>query len=275
MSSYADARSHNGQWLVRIDDIDQARTVKGSDRHILKTLEQCGLHWDESISYQSHCLQHYHDALAHLHLSGLTYPCSCSRKQINTAITAHSGKAGVYPGTCRSQSIQHLPHNAYALRIKVPEEKIAFTDWIQGYYQQTISSTSGDFIVYRRDKVFAYQLSVVVDDFHSGITHVVRGYDLLESTPKQIYLQQILDYPGIQYAHIPLAVSAEKLKLSKLSQAEKVDCTLATLVQAARFLGQQVPDQSEFDNKHDFWQYLVNHWDINRIPKMEKQIVLV
>lgn len=271
MASYADARSHNGRWLVRIDDIDRARTVKNSDLHILKTLEQCGLHWDESISYQSHCLQHYYDALEHLHLSGVTYPCTCSRKQIK----AYCAKAGVYPGTCRKHSIQHLPHDAYALRIKVPEDNISFTDQIQGPYQQNISDHSGDFIVYRRDKVFSYQLSVVVDDFHSSISHVVRGYDLLDSTPKQIYLQQMLNYPDIHYAHIPLAITAENLKLSKLSQAKKVDCTLLTLVQAARFLGQKIPDHSEFDNKHDFWQYLVNHWNINSIPKMEKQIVLV
>lgn len=270
MASYADARSNNGQWLLRIDDIDQARVVANSAQHIIRTLEQCGFQWDESISYQSQCLNQYQQALEQLADLGLTYPCNCSRKQIK-ALSVN----GIYPGTCRAQSFstvsgQSHANEDYAIRIKVPAQEIKFIDQIQLGYSMNLTKEVGDFIIFRRDQVFSYQLSVVVDDFNSQITHVIRGHDLIDSTPRQILLQQLLSYPIPQYGHIPLAVTDNNLKLSKLSHARKVVCDVKTLVLAAHFLGQKVMNPNDYGSKEDFWQHLLQIWDLNRIPKMEK-----
>lgn len=273
MASYADARNHDGCWLLRIDDIDQARVIKNSDQHILNSLEQCGFNWDEQVSYQSHNIRQYQHALQQLNNAGLCYPCSCSRKQLKEISTS-----SIYPGLCRNKSPQSIDSLISAIRITVPAATISFRDQIQNDYSQKLNEDVGDFIIYRRDKVFSYQLSVVVDDFHSNITHIVRGFDLLDSTPKQIYLQQMLGYAQPYYAHIPLAVTEENVKLSKLSHAKKVNCELKTLALAARFLGQDfaqiTPNDKDFDNKHDFWQALITHWDINKVPRMEKQVIM-
>lgn len=270
MASYADARSNNGSWLLRIDDIDQDRVIADSDQHIIKTLEHCGFQWDESISYQSHCISDYQTALQDLIQNDLTYPCSCSRKQLRAL--------AVYPGTCRNKIItgsQQKPDiPEHAIRIKLPSAEIKFTDQIQQSYSQHLAREVGDFVILRKDKVFSYQLSVVVDDYMSGISHVIRGYDLLDSTPRQMYLQQQLGYPTPEYAHIPLAVTNDNLKLSKLSHARKVVSDLQTLVLAAQFLGQKTMRHNDYDSREDFWQHLFLQWDINRVPKMEKQKIM-
>lgn len=268
MASYADALSHQGQWLLRIDDIDQPRVIKHSAQHIIQSLELCGFQWDEEITYQSQCIKSYEEALAQLNL---TYPCYCSRKQIQTL-----SESGIYPGTCRDKFFDHDNLlNDYAIRLKVPSETILFTDKIQGIRQQNLAREVGDFIIFRRDQVFSYQLSVVVDDYLSCITHIVRGFDLLDSTARQIYCQQQLGYPTPEYAHIPLAVTDKQVKLSKLSQAEKIDNNLSTLVQAAQFLGQEIITDRDYDNITDFWQHLFLIWDINKIPKRETKEVLI
>lgn len=270
MASYADARKHNGRWLLRIDDIDQARVVKYSDLHILSTLEQCGFEWDESVTYQSQCLSRYQSILQVLKNTNKTYSCDCSRKQLK----AYSDSP-VYPGFCRNKAAAKPNSANSAIRIKVPSEPISFFDQIQQHCSQQLSHESGDFIIYRRDKVFSYQLSVVIDDYYSNINHIIRGCDLLDSTPKQIYLQQLLRYPQPCYAHIPLAVSQNNLKLSKLSQAKKVNSDLKTLLSAAAFLGQKINKDYKFVSTNDFWQYLIANWDIKRIPRMEKQTIIV
>ena len=267
MASYADARAHNGQWLLRIDDIDQARVVPDSAEHIIQTLEQLGFEWDESIYYQSQHIRDYRQALDKLHEKKLTYPCFCSRKQIKS----RSGH-GIYPGTCRpiNQAGKTTEDKDCAIRIKVPDKTLSFKDQIQGAYSQQLAQDVGDFIIYRRDKVFTYQLSIVVDEYLSHISHIVRGYDLLDSTPRQIYLQQQLGFPTPVYAHIPLAVTPQQLKLSKLSRARKVRCDLPTLVQAARFLGQDIAPDNNYQSPQDFWQHLFDIWQLKRVPKMEK-----
>jgi len=276
MASYADARSHKGSWLLRIDDIDQARVVNYSDQHILPTLEQCGFEWDEHVTYQSQCIEHYQTALQELNQKQLTYSCDCSRKQLK-ALSHTDANSHIYPGLCRNKGLTN--YNNTAVRINVTDKTIFFTDQIQQYYNQQLSRDVGDFIIYRRDHIFSYQLSVVVDDFYSNISHIVRGYDLLDSTPKQIYLQQLLNYPQPHYAHIPLAVSENNLKLSKLSQAKKVGSDLKTLLLAADFLGQNPARHGlknhDFSNNNDFWHYLIANWDINTVPKMEKQMIMV
>lgn len=273
MASYADARSHNGHWLLRIDDIDQARVVKDSARHIISTLEQCGFQWDEEISYQSRCVTHYQQALEKLIAANLSYPCYCSRKQIKEL-----SRDGIYQGTCRansftqSKALQGVQN--YAIRIKARSQEILFTDLIQAVQQQNIAQQTGDFIIFRRDQVFTYQLSVVVDDYLSHISHIIRGFDILDSTARQIYLQQHLGYPTPQYAHIPLAVTDEQLKLSKLSQAKKINSNIPTLVMAAQFLGQNIITDKDYATIEDFWQHLFSIWDINQIPKMEKKTIM-
>ncbi len=267
MASYADARAHNGQWLLRIDDIDQARVVPDSAEHIIRTLEQLGFEWDESIYYQSRHIRDYRQALEVLHEQNLIYPCFCSRKQIKSC-----SDNGIYPGICRlnNQAGQTTEDKEYAIRIKVPDKVLSFKDQIQGNYNQQLAKEVGDFIIYRRDKVFTYQLSIVVDEYLSNITHIVRGYDLLDSTPRQIYLQQLLGFPTPVYAHIPLAVTPEQLKLSKLSRARKVRCDLPTLVQAAHFLGQDIAPDHNYQNRQDFWHHLFDIWQLKQVPKMEK-----
>ena len=269
MASYADARHHQGQWLLRIDDIDQQRVIKHSDQHIIQSLESCGFLWDEEITYQSQSIKHYAEALEQLHKIDMIYPCHCSRKQIKSL----SGN-GIYPGTCRNKVSLTDNSKQHAMRLKTSSENIQFTDQIQGNYQQNLAKEVGDFIILRRDNIFSYQLSVVVDDYLSRINHVVRGFDLLDSSARQIYLQQQLGYPTPEYAHIPLAVTDQQIKLSKLSHAKKVDNTLPGLVSAAQFLGQTILSDNDYDNINDFWQHLFLIWDINKIPKIEKKVVM-
>jgi len=274
MASYADAHSHNGQWLLRIDDIDKPRIVVDSDQHIIQTLEQCGFQWDGPITYQSQYLNQYQQALEQLTELGFTYPCTCSRKQIK-ALSVN----GIYPGTCRkhmalSSSDQSHAFSEYAIRVTVPEDEIKFIDLIQQSYGMRLNQEVGDFVIFRRDKVFSYQLSVVVDDFQSQISHVIRGYDLIDSTPRQIFLQLLLGYPIPEYGHIPLAVTDDNLKLSKLTHARKVSCDIKTLVLAARFLGQKVMNPNDYDHKEDFWQHLLQIWDLKAVPKMEKREIM-
>ena len=269
MASYADARSHKGQWLLRIDDIDQARVIAHSAQHIIHSLEQCGFQWDEEISYQSRNTAHYENALQKLQETKLIYPCHCSRKQIK----ALSGN-GIYPGICREKLLNSHADSHHAIRIIVPSESMQFTDKIQHLCRQNLAQETGDFIILRRDKIFSYQLSVIVDDYLSRITHIVRGFDLLDSTMRQIYLQRQLGYPQPQYAHIPVAVNRKQIKLSKLSRAKKVDCTLPSLVSAAQFLGQNIITDNDYDNIADFWQHLFLIWDINKIPQRETKETL-
>jgi glutamyl-Q tRNA(Asp) synthetase len=270
MASFADARSKKGQWLVRIDDIDTPRVIPGSADHILNSLEQCGFEWDESASYQSDNLDDYQEALHYLSSHSRIYPCTCSRKQIKV-VTDN----GIYPGTCRNRSLSAIsPVQPHSIRINVQHARVAYKDLIQQTVQQDLESSVGDFIIFRRDRIFTYQLSVVVDDFISRITHVIRGYDLLASTPRQIYLQQQLNYCSPEYGHIPLAVTANNLKLSKMSHARKISCDLKTLVLAAQFLGQKVLPEQDYEHKADFWAHLFSIWDINRVPKMEKQQIM-
>ena len=273
MASYADARSHKGTWLVRIDDIDQARMIPNSASNILSSLEQCGFQWDESIYYQSQHISDYQEALNYLSIQQHCYPCHCSRKQLKTL-----DNFPIYPGLCRPDSAQtHAQQETFspidskqAIRIQVNSQSIQLIDQIQKHYQQNLAQEVGDFIIYRRDQVFSYQLATVIDDHISGITHIVRGFDLLESTIKQIFLQQLLAYTQPEYAHIPIAVNQQQLKLSKLSQAKKISNSLSTLIKAAHFLGQKnIPSQG-LTSIDDFWSLLIANWDINLIPKMEK-----
>lgn len=258
LASFLDARRHQGEWLVRIDDIDKLRERPGSTRQILATLEALGMHWDGEVVYQSRRRQFYQEALEALGRADLIYGCNCSRKQI--AAQAKTGVEGfIYPGSCRRRKVLHLA--SHSLRLRTTDDAISFEDRIRGNLTQHIESEIGDFIVRRGDGVFAYQLAVVVDDHQQGITDVVRGEDLLLSTPRQIYLQQLLQLPHPAYAHVPLVRNADGSKLSKSSNAWPVDMKhpVKTLNAAMHFLG--LPP-IEAGCVAEFWPQAVASWDV-------------
>ncbi|WP_456376600.1 tRNA glutamyl-Q(34) synthetase GluQRS [Thiolapillus sp.] len=263
VASYADALRHQGSWLVRMEDVDESRTVKGSADEILHTLEALGFEWDQPVLLQSHRKSRYQEILQWLQQEKHAYACSCSRRQI--AQQARIGLEGpVYPGNCR-QITANEPAGK-ALRLRTNREKICFEDRIQRRHCQILERDIGDFIIYRSDGYTAYQLAVVIDDADQGITQIVRGADLLLSTPRQIYLQRLLGFPQPEYAHVPLVTDAQGRKLSKQDQARSVsaDKPLPALRSAWEFL-QQPPAPEEPGNVLEFWQWAASAWDIGRI----------
>jgi glutamyl-Q tRNA(Asp) synthetase len=219
LASFLDARAHDGRWLVRIEDLDTPRMAPGAEADILRTLEAHGLTWDGPVLRQSARVELYDAALAQLVAAGHGYPCACSRREI--ADSATEGVEGlVYPGTCR-EGLQG--REARALRVRTDALAYAFDDESQGVIQQDIEHEVGDFVVKRADGPFAYQLAVVVDDAAQGVTHVVRGADLLLSTPRQLHLQRLLGLPTPRYRHHPVAVDAAGAKLSKSAGAAGLD----------------------------------------------------
>ena len=262
MASYADARHHAGRWLLRIEDLDTPRSVPGASEDIRATLAACGLHADGEIITQSARSDLYAAALAQLRARGLAYTCACSRREI--ADSALRGIEGaVYPGTCRTGSGDRL---ARAWRINTHGAQIAFDDAVQGRVVQDLERDIGDFILYRADQIHAYQLAVVVDDAAQGVTDVVRGADLLDSTPRQIYLQQRLDLPTPRYLHVPVAVNAAGEKLSKQTQAAAIDRAqaLPALTSALQMLGQQPPPAASIG---ELWSWAIPHWRRENIPR--------
>ncbi len=259
VASCLQAKSQGGQWLVRMDDIDTPRNQTGADSVILKSLEILGLHWDGKVVYQTHRQEAYQHALNLLSEQNLIYRCRCTRKQLK----GHS-----YPGTCRHKN--YKPDKQHALRLITNKESIRFIDQIQGNYQQTLETDIGDFIVRRADNIVAYHIATVVDDAAQGITEIVRGADLLDSTPRQIYLQQILDYPHPEYTHLPIAVDKQGKKLSKQHHAPPVDDTqpAATLLSALSFLGQE-PDAALLQGDiNEIVQWGLEHWSMKKIPHL-------
>jgi glutamyl-Q tRNA(Asp) synthetase len=213
VGSWLYARAEGGRWLVRVEDIDTPRVIPGSAEEILSALERYGLDWDGEVVWQSERTALYEQALHDLRAKGLVYDCACSRADLQRAASAPLGREPVYPGTCRDGIAEGK--TARAIRFRVPDEIIAFDDLVVGLQQEHVGERTGDFVVRRADGLFAYQLAVVVDDADQGVTQVVRGADLLASTPRQIALQRALGYPTPQYAHLPLVVNADGSKLGK------------------------------------------------------------
>lgn len=265
-ASYLQARSQQGQWLLRIEDLDPTREQAGATATIIRTLALYGFEWDQSIVYQSQRQAFYAAALARL--TPETYPCYCSRKQLQTS--AQSGNFGfIYPGTCRFKP-QDLTQPA-AIRIKTPNQAICFHDQIQGRYCQNLAQELGDFVIRRADRIFAYQLAVVVDDAEQGITEIVRGSDLLDNTPRQLYLQQLLGYPMPSYAHIPIAINQLGQKLSKQTLAPTLPTAakqlVATLCKALGLLGQAPLPATDYTSVNACWSWAIQNWNLNKIPK--------
>ena len=263
-ASYLQARSQGGEWWVRIEDIDPPREVAGASDAILQTLEDFGFEWDGAVSFQSRRQTYYQDALAQLRALRLAYPCACSRKDIATA-----SPQGIYPGTCRQGLAPHQKPRAW--RIQVPEQAIEFTDKIQGSQHTDLAREVGDFVLLRADGYYAYQLATALDDAEQGMTEVVRGADLLDSTPRQRYVQQALGLPSPVYAHHPVVLAANGAKLSKQNLAPPlVTAQASPLLHAAlRFLGQAVPDELRHDTLTELWQWAIAHWQIEQIPKIQ------
>ena len=271
LASYCEAKTQGGKWLVRIEDLDKPREVAGAADHILKTLETFGFEWDGEVINQSHRNPLYQEALNQLQAASLIYKCDCSRKEI--ADSADHGIDGlIYPGICRHKEAIRTPS---ASRVIVDSKPIFFTDAIQGSIEQTLAQDVGDFVLKRADGLYAYQLAVVVDDFEQGVTHILRGADLLNSSPRQIYLQQLLHYPTPEYAHIPIANNANNEKLSKQTLAPAIDGSQASTVlkQALAFLGQDPPMDLIQCNPTEILQWAKQHWDIKKIPH-QRSIVL-
>jgi len=266
LASYLDARKNNGIWLVRIEDIDPPRERVGASDLILKTLDAFGLHWDESVLYQSKQSERYRALLNRLHKSHYCYYCQCTRAKIKAI-------GGIYQGHCRTLNCS--PHNA-AIRLINNNPISQFTDLIQGKVQGDKALANEDFTIHRKDGLFAYQLAVVADDIYQKITHVIRGCDLLEPTVRQLTFFQTLDKTPPQYGHIPLAVTSQGYKLSKQNNAPAIDLNYpqASLFAALSFLGQQ-PDESLLKaSVEQIIQWAVAHWQIKRVPA-KKEIVLV
>jgi glutamyl-Q tRNA(Asp) synthetase len=273
MASYLDAKMHSGQWLVRIEDIDETRTIAGAADHILQTFASLGMKWDGEVVWQTRRKDLYQHAFEQL--SSHTYPCGCTRREIaDSRIGIASDGAAIYPGTCRAG----LPagRQARTFRLRVPEpdqaaETVCFDDIWMGLITQHLATEVGDFVLKRADGFWAYQLAVVVDDAAQGVTHIVRGADLLDSTARQIYLQRLLRLPTPIYLHVPVVVNQHGEKLSKQTGALELDLErpLETLLDAARFLGLQLGTPTSIDQ---FWREAIAAWSHVRamLPKIPR-----
>jgi glutamyl-Q tRNA(Asp) synthetase len=269
VGSYLDARAANGRWLLRIEDVDAPRTVPGAAELIVRTLADFGLVWDGEVVWQSRKLESYREILDLLRRQGDAYPCACSRREVADSAMHPSVDGGlVYPGTCRG-GLAH-GREARAWRMRVPNAECGFADRVQGVVSQNLEKEVGDFVLLRADGQYAYQLAVVADDAEAKVTDVVRGADLIDSTPRQIWLQQRLGYPVPRYAHLPVATNAAGEKLSKQTMAPAVAHASGAplLVRAMRFLGQSVPDEIARLPLPEFWDWAIAHWDINRVPRL-------
>lgn len=259
VGSYLQAKTRDGHWLVRIEDVDTTRTVEGADISILNTLENFGLNWDGEVIYQSEQTRHYQQALQHLLELDMLFPCHCSRRQL-----AESG-SDTYPGNCRERSFPD--QEEHAIRVLAEDVDVSFSDTLLGQTRQNMRRDVGDFIVRRRDGLFAYQLAVVVDDAMQGITEIVRGADLLDSTPRQIYLQRLLGYDTPGYCHLPLLVDENGIKISKSQGATAVRSSHREkqLIVLLNLLGQEPPDTLHGSDLDSIWRWAITHWDIRKV----------
>ena len=262
LGSYLDARALGGNWIVRIEDVDEPRTQPGATETILSTLEDCGFEWDGPVVYQSARTGLYRAAFERLIAAGAVYACGCTRKEIADSALAIDG-ARIYPGTCRHGLTPG--REARAFRVRTSDAPIEFIDRVQGRVSQGVEGEVGDFVLLRADGCFAYQLAVVVDDAAQGITDVVRGADLLDSTARQIHLQRLLGLPTPDYLHLPVAVNPRGEKLSKQTGAGTAG--RESLAAAFEFLGHALPGELHNAPPAELLAWGIANWDAARIPK--------
>lgn len=261
VASYVDAKAQNGTWLMRIEDLDPPRESPEAKNLIPKQLQAHGLNWDGDIQYQSQHAERYEAVLDTLTKAGMAFPCACSRKQLGGSL--HAGQCH-YDGK----------HPA-ALRLLVPNQTCTFTDRIYGKHQQNLQQAVGDQVLKRKDGLYAYQLAAVVDDEASGITHVVRGADLLDNTERQIYLQQCLNYRQPIYMHLPLVVNGEGQKLSKQNHAKALDLSTApqNLFHCLQFLNQNPPAELQWEDCDAQLKWAIAHWRPDNIKPSQAGIL--
>ena len=259
LASWLDARHVGGRWLLRMEDLDPPREMPGAQDAILRTLDSYGLHWDGPVLRQSERLPAYQACLEQLFRQGLAYACLCSRKTLEAS-------RGIYPGTCRNAC--HDPAGA-AIRLRVPELQYCFTDRVQGRFCQHLGRELGDFVIRRRDGLYAYQLAVVLDDAWQGVSDVVRGADLLDNTPRQLYLQELLGLPSPRYLHVPLIIQPDGHKLGKRYRSPPLSPEQASplLLRALRALGQQPPADLQGATPGEILAWAKLHWDASAIPR--------
>ncbi|MFV5212576.1 tRNA glutamyl-Q(34) synthetase GluQRS [Azonexus caeni] len=269
LASCLEARSRGGEWLLRIEDIDTPRNIPGAADAILRTLDACGFAWDGQVLYQSSRLSAYEAALDMLRRRGLLYPCACSRSDIAARASRTAIDGGLlYPGSCRDGLAPGVEVRAW--RLRVDDTPLGFEDRLQGVVEQRLAEQVGDFVLRRADGIHAYQLAVVVDDACQGITDIVRGADLLASTPRQLWLQQCLAYPRPSYAHLPVATNPAGEKWSKqtLAPALVAGKAAAELVRALRFLGQPAPAELAVAKVAEVWDWALVNWSFATIPRV-------
>jgi glutamyl-Q tRNA(Asp) synthetase len=259
VASYLDARAHGGRWLLRIEDLDKPREVSGSAAGILRTLELFGFEWDGQIIRQHERGELYEAALLQLAARNLTFACTCSRLQLEDDLR--------YAGTCRERAV--IEGMRTAIRLRIDPGYITFTDRIQGTFRQDVSATAGDIILRRRDQIFAYVLAVVVDDAAQGITHIVRGADLLDNTPRQIYLQRLLGMAEPRYAHVPVLTEADDAKLAKSRRSVHLSAAspLPQLLAVLSMLGLAPPGSLRAADIREAWAWAIAEWSINKVPR--------
>jgi glutamyl-Q tRNA(Asp) synthetase len=258
-ASFLDARAAGGRWLIRIEDLDGPRVVPGSAAAMLRTLSGFGFEWDGEIVHQSGRSRAYVEALEALEAQGLTFPCSCSRTQL--------ADEERYPGHCRSRA--PVPGGATATRLRIDPGAVQFTDRIQGTFRQDVAAAVGDVVLRRRDQLFAYVLAVVVDDAAQGVTHVVRGADLLDNTPRQIHLQRQLALATPAYAHVPLLMEPDGKKLAKSSRSVRADpgSALPQIIKIFDLLNMSPPAELRDAAIQEAWAWGVARWNIAHVPK--------
>lgn len=259
LASFLDARQQGGTWMLRMEDLDQPRVQPGAADSILRTLEHYNLYWDGDIRWQSQHLPHYQGILQGLLDCGLAFVCDCSRSQLSTT-------NGIYDGHCRDRKLGNTADRA--VRLRVDNAETGFTDRLQGPFSQHLEADVGDFVIRRRDGIIAYQLAVVADDIQQQINQVVRGADLLDSTPRQLWLYQKLDARPPHYLHIPLAMRSDGNKLSKrLGSPPLSDKGAAqTLFLALQVLQQAPPAEAQGTPVSELLEWAVRHWNPHRLP---------
>lgn len=259
LASWLDARAVGGTWLLRMEDIDPPREAPGAQAAILRTLESYGLEWDGQVVYQSLRHDAYAEVVERLFRQGLAYACTCSRKQLE-------GYNGIYPGLCRNAG--HGQQDA-AIRLRVPELIYRFEDRVQGAFEQHLGQEVGDFVIRRRDGLYAYQLAVVLDDAWQGVTDIVRGADLLDNTPRQLYLQELLGLSQPRYLHVPLITQPDGHKLGKSYRSAPLPTEHATplILRSLRALGQNTDSAMEQGTPAEVLAHAAQHWNPSAIAR--------
>lgn len=272
VASYCDAKAQGGRWLVRIEDLDPPREPAGTAAQILDQLRAFGLQWDGEVLYQSERLGAYAAALTQLANEGLCFRCECTRADLRAQGNLYSGRCRAHGVSARDLQYGDAQGDRAqaALRVRVGNERIAIEDRVQGRFEQALGLEVGDFVIRRKDGLFAYQLAVVIDDAYQGVTDIVRGIDLLDSTPRQRCLQDYLGLPEPRYAHVPVVVDAAGNKLSKQSFAPAVDPAQAStlLTRCLDLLGQAPPATLGDAEPQEILSWAVSHWDMQRVPKL-------